>query len=78
MEHLLDKFKHLVLIRARSYFIIGAEREDIIQEGMIGLYKAVRDFKADKLSNFRTFAEFASHGRLLRPSRPPLGKSISP
>jgi RNA polymerase sporulation-specific sigma factor len=43
--------------KAKSYFLIGADREDIIQEGMIGLYKAVRDFKADKLSSFRAFAE---------------------
>ena len=43
--------------KARSYFLIGADREDIIQEGMIGFYKAVRDFRNDKLSSFRAFAE---------------------
>ncbi|MBR2734567.1 MAG: RNA polymerase sporulation sigma factor SigH, partial [Clostridia bacterium] len=40
-----------------SYFLVGADREDIVQEGMIGLYKAVRDFKGDKLSSFKAFAE---------------------
>jgi len=57
MEYLLNKYKNFVRIKAKSYFLIGADREDIIQEGMIGLYKAVRDFKADKLSSFRAFAE---------------------
>ena len=57
MEFLLNKYKNFVRIKAKSYFLIGADREDIIQEGMIGLYKAVRDFKADKLSSFRAFAE---------------------
>src|SRR6266849_6359915 len=57
MEFLLNKYRNFVRIKAKSYFLIGADREDIIQEGMIGLYKAVRDFKADKLSSFRAFAE---------------------
>ena len=51
------KYRKFVRAKARSYFLIGAEREDIIQEGMIGLYKAIRDFKGDKLSSFRAFAE---------------------
>jgi len=44
-------------VKARSYFLIGADKEDIVQEGMIGLYKAIRDFKEDKLSSFKAFAE---------------------
>ncbi len=44
-------------MKAKSYFLVGADREDIIQEGMIGLYKSIRDFRADKLSSFRAFAE---------------------
>ena len=56
-EYLLHKYRKFVRAKARSYFLIGAEREDIIQEGMIGLYKAIRDFKGDKLSSFRAFAE---------------------
>ncbi len=56
-EYLITKYKNFVRAKARSYFLIGADREDIIQEGMIGLFKAIRDFKADKLSSFRAFAE---------------------
>jgi len=57
LEFLINKYKNFVRAKARSYFLIGADREDIIQEGMIGLYKAIRDFRADKLSSFRAFAE---------------------
>lgn len=57
LEYLLGKYKNFVRSKARSYFLIGAGHEDIVQEGMIGLFKAVRDFKADKLSSFRAFAE---------------------
>ncbi|MGI6330901.1 MAG: RNA polymerase sporulation sigma factor SigH [Zhaonellaceae bacterium] len=56
-EFLINKYKNFVRAKARSYFLIGADREDIIQEGMIGLYKAIRDFRCDKLSSFRAFAE---------------------
>lgn len=54
---LLDKYKNFVRAKARSYFLIGADHEDIVQEGMIGLYKAIRDYKADKQTSFRAFAE---------------------
>ncbi|MCD5406171.1 MAG: RNA polymerase sporulation sigma factor SigH [Desulfotomaculum sp.] len=57
LEYLINKYKNFVRAKARSYFLIGADREDIIQEGMIGLYKAIRDFKIDKLVSFRAFAE---------------------
>ena len=57
LEYLIYKYKNFVRVKARSYFLIGADREDIIQEGMIGLYKAIRDFRPDKLSSFRAFAE---------------------
>jgi RNA polymerase sporulation-specific sigma factor len=57
LEYLINKYKNFVRAKARSYFLIGADREDIIQEGMIGLYKAIRDFKEDKLSSFKAFAE---------------------
>jgi len=56
-EYLIKKYKNFVRAKARSYFLIGADREDIIQEGMIGLFKAIRDFRSDKLSSFRAFAE---------------------
>jgi len=57
LDYLIDKYKNFVRAKARAYFLIGADREDIIQEGMIGLYKAIRDFKKDKLSSFRAFAD---------------------
>jgi RNA polymerase sporulation-specific sigma factor len=57
LEFLINKYKGFVRAKARTYFLIGADREDIIQEGMIGLYKAIRDFRGDKLSSFRAFAE---------------------
>ena len=57
LDFLITKYRLLVRVKARSYFLIGADKEDIMQEGMIGLYKAIRDFKGDKLSSFRAFAE---------------------
>ncbi|AEH46173.1 RNA polymerase sporulation sigma factor SigH [Parageobacillus thermoglucosidasius] len=57
LDFLIHKYQNFVRAKARSYFLVGADREDIIQEGMIGLYKAVRDFKGDKLSSFKAFAE---------------------
>ena len=57
LEYLLNKYKNFVRTKARSYFLIGADHEDIVQEGMIGLYKAIRDYRRDKLKSFRAFAE---------------------
>lgn len=57
MYYLISKYRNFVRAKARSYFLVGADREDIIQEGMIGLYKAVRDFRPDKQASFRAFAE---------------------
>src|SRR5665811_127026 len=56
-ECLINRYKKLVKIKSRSYFLIGADAEDIIQEGMIGLYKAVRNYQFKKLSSFKAFAE---------------------
>ena len=53
----ITKYKNFVRTKARSYFLIGADHEDIVQEGMIGLYKSIRDYKEEKLSSFRAFAE---------------------
>ena len=47
LEYLINKYKSFVRAKARTYFLIGADREDIIQEGMIGLFKAIRDYKGD-------------------------------
>lgn len=57
LDYLINKYRNFVRAKARSYFLIGADREDIVQEGMIGLYKAIRDFKGDKLASFKAFAE---------------------
>ncbi|EGL83941.1 RNA polymerase, sigma-24 subunit, SigH, ECF subfamily [Caldalkalibacillus thermarum TA2.A1] len=57
LEYLINKYKSFVRAKARSYFLIGADREDIFQEGMIGLYKSIRDYKEDKLTSFKAFAE---------------------
>jgi RNA polymerase sporulation-specific sigma factor len=57
LEFLLSKYQNFVKSKAKSYFLIGADKEDIYQEGMIGLFKAIRDFKYDKLASFKVFAE---------------------
>lgn len=57
LEYLMSKYKGFVKCRARAYYLIGGDREDIIQEGMIGLYKAVLDYDVNKLSYFRSFAD---------------------
>lgn len=56
-EFLIKKYKNFVRGKARSYFLIGADREDIIQEGMIGLFKAIRDYRPDRIASFKAFAE---------------------
>ncbi|CDQ41438.1 RNA polymerase factor sigma-70 [Virgibacillus kapii] len=57
LDYLIHKYRNFVRAKARTYFLIGADKEDIIQEGMIGLYKAIRDYDGDKLSSFKAFAE---------------------
>jgi len=57
LEFLLKKYRAAVLKRARTYFLIGADHEDIVQEGMIGLFKAIRDYDVKKEAGFRGFAE---------------------
>ena len=61
LEYIIKKYKNFVKAQAKSYFLIGADKEDIIQEGMIGLYKAVRDFDASKTNSFKGFAEYNPH-----------------
>jgi len=56
-EFLLGKYRGFVEVKARSYFLCGAEQEDVVQEGMIGLYKAIRDYQDGKQAHFRSFAE---------------------
>lgn len=57
IEYLMDKYKNLVRSKASTMFILGADREDLIQEGMIGLFKAVRDYDSGRDASFYTFAE---------------------
>lgn len=56
-EYILKKYRNFVRAKSRTYFLIGADKEDIIQEGMIGLYKAIRDYNPDAGSGFKSFAE---------------------
>ena len=57
IETLLHRYRHYARAKARTYFLAGADREDIVQEGMIGLFKAIRDFQVEKNTAFRAFAE---------------------
>lgn len=57
IDFLINRYKHVVRAKSHTYFIVGADREDIFQEGMIGLYKAIRDYDAEKLTSFRGFAD---------------------
>ena len=57
LEFLINKYKNFVRSKAKTYFLIGADKEDIVQEGMIGLFKAIRDFNDEKSVSFRAFAE---------------------
>ena len=57
LDFLIHKYRNFVRAKARTYFLIGADKEDIVQEGMIGLFKAIRDYKEDKLTSFKAFAE---------------------
>ena len=64
-EHLLAKYKNLVRARAKDYFLAGADREDLVQEGMIGLFKAIRDFDITKQASFLGFAEVCVKRQLI-------------
>lgn len=57
IEELLTRYRHYARAKARSYFLAGGDKEDVVQEGMIGLYKAIRDFQGDRKVAFRAFAE---------------------
>ena len=57
MEHIINKYKNFVKAKSRTYFLIGADHEDIIQEGMIGLYKAIRDYSPGGGASFKSFAD---------------------
>lgn len=84
LEYLLKRYKDLVEMKVGKYFIIGAEREDIVQEGMIGLYKAIKSFNPDKDNSFKSFANLCIERQLItaiktsnRQKHMPLNLSIS-
>ena len=62
-------------MKAKSYFLAGGDGDDLIQEGYIGLYKAIRDYEPGRSTSFRSFAELCVTGRSSPPSRPPRGRS---
>ena len=64
MDYIMEKYKHLVKNKARTMFILGADTEDLIQEGMIGLFKAIRDFDPDKGVPFSSFAKLCVERQL--------------
>lgn len=59
-NYILEKYKSLVKSRVRAYFLVGADKEDLLQEGMIGLFKAIRDFSAEKQASFAGFADLCA------------------
>ncbi len=65
LEHLIDKYKSLVNMKVSKYYIIGAEKEDIVQEGLIGLFKAIKSYKNDKQNTFKTFANMCIERQLI-------------
>lgn len=84
LDFLITKYQSFVKMKARSYFMMGGDREDIIQEGMIGLYKAIRDFRDDRLSSFKAFAELCITRQIItaiktatRQKHIPLNTSVS-
>jgi RNA polymerase sporulation-specific sigma factor len=83
-EFLMSRYRGLVETKAKSYFVVGADREDVVQEGMIGLYKAIRDFRDDRLTKFRPFAELCVTRQIItavksatRQKHVPLNASVS-
>ena len=56
-ERIVKRYRGFVRLKASSYFLLGGDSEDLIQEGLVGLYKAIRDFRSDRESSFRNFAE---------------------
>lgn len=64
-EYILDKYKNFVKAVVRMYFLVGADRDDVVQEGMIGLFKAIRDFDNTKQTSFKSFAEICVRRQVL-------------
>ena len=65
LNYLLEKYNDIVNMKANKFFIIGAEKEDMVQEGMIGLYKAIKSFDTEKQNSFKTFANLCIERQLI-------------
>jgi len=65
LECIMERYKNIIRIKTRSYYLVGADSEDVVQEGMIGLFKAVRDYRPDKFASFKTFAELCITRQIL-------------
>ncbi|CAM3479315.1 RNA polymerase sporulation sigma factor SigH [Hydrogenibacillus schlegelii] len=83
-DRLIERYRGFVRAKARPYFLVGADRDDIVQEGMIGLYKAIRDYRPDRATSFRSFADLCITRQMLsavkmatRQKHIPLNSSIS-
>lgn len=83
-ERIIRRYRGFVRMKASSYFLLGGDQEDLIQEGMLGLYKAVRDYRSDRESSFRNFAELCITRQMItavktasRNKHSPLNQSIS-
>src|SRR4051794_7726084 len=83
-ERIVKRYRGFVRLKASSYFLLGGESEDLIQEGLVGLYKAIRDYRTDRESSFRNFAELCITRQMItavktasRNKHAPLNQSIS-
>lgn len=65
LSYILEKYKDLVNVKVSKYFIIGAEKEDTVQEGMIGLFKAIKNYNAEKQNSFKSFANICIERQLI-------------
>lgn len=65
LEHLINRYKDLVNMKVSKYYIVGAEREDIVQEGLIGLYKAIKSYQSNKQNSFKSFAGICIERQLI-------------
>ena len=83
-EFLIRKYKNVIKTKARLYFMVGADRDDVVQEGMIGIFKAIRSYDPERQTTFRTFAELCVNRQILtaikrasRMKHSPLNTSVS-
>ncbi len=65
MDRLIDRYRGFVRLKASSFFLVGGESDDLVQEGLVGLFKAVRDYRHDRQASFRSFAELCIHRQII-------------